>query len=137
MKKALIVLGLLVFFVAGAFSQRMYDGARILEATTKFQESQSAFMETFAPLNEAEKVAALRATIDTLWVARSLDAEDASDEARVNSYSEELVARMEGVRQTLNDTGQYGNEYAVNHAFERANNMLLEMGVDTQLEPHF
>ena len=115
----------------------MYDGARIQEATARILESQSAFMETYAPLNEAEKVAALRATIDTLWVARSLDAEGASDETRVSSYSEELVVRMQDVRQTLNNTGQYGNEYAVNHAFERANKMLQEMGEDTQLEPHF
>ena len=61
----------------------------------------------------------------------------ASEEARISSYSEELIVRKGDVRQTLNNTGQYGNEYAVNHAFERANKMLQEMGETTQLEPYF
>jgi hypothetical protein len=137
MKKALIALGFIACFVGGAISQRIYFGTCIADAAAKLQEGRTEFMHTFAPLAEAERVAALRATIDTLWAVRSLDAEDASEEARISSYSEELIVRMGDVRQTLNNTGQYGNEYAVNHAFERANKMLQEMGETTQLEPYF
>jgi len=107
------------------------------EAAADFKENQSAFMETLAPLDEARKVAALRATIDTLTIVRSLDAEQAGSEKRAGLYSEELTIRMEDVRQTLNNTGQYGNQYAVERAFERANAMLREMGVDTRPEPGF
>ena len=137
MKNVLVFLGFMACFVAGAFSQRVIFQKNIDEVAAEFRECQAEFLGAFAPLSEAQKVAALRATIDTLWAVRSLDTENASDESRIEGYSEELIVRMEDVRQTLNNTGQYGNEYAVNHAFERANKMLEEMGESTKLEPYF
>ena len=136
MKTILIILGLALCFVGGVMSHRLYVGACTYDKLQTYMEHHQEWMEKFAPSDEGKKVAALRATIDTLGEVRLLDAEGADDETRRDRYRDELVVRMEDIRQTLNNTGEYQNEYSVGNAFERANGMLRDLGYDKQLAPY-
>ncbi|MDH3336311.1 MAG: hypothetical protein OEM85_05500 [Gammaproteobacteria bacterium] len=137
MKKLVIALALIGSYVAGAVSQQLYFGECIRDVAESMREGQSLLIEKIAPAAEIRAVAALRATVDTLWLVRKLDAEGATPELRTGEYGEQLLGRMADVRQTLNNANMYGNEYAVQYAFDRANKTLEEMGNDTQLKPYY
>ena len=136
LKNGPLVVGFLACFIVGVIVGRLIATPTLHDSIVEMREAQSELVEKYGPMQEATRVAELGATIDTFYLVEAHDADAFVDDAKVNAYSEALIIRMEEVRQTLNLTGKYSNEYQVNQLFDRANAMLSEMGVDKQFAPY-
>ncbi|UTW45958.1 hypothetical protein KFE80_03395 [bacterium SCSIO 12696] len=133
MKTPIAIIGFLVCFVSGAVVHKVWLAD---ESSLQLAEQVSLAKDTMDSLNvgqESQRVRILNAIVDNIRVVWNLDVSGADKITKIKAYEKALLHLSEDIKQA--GYPKYSNRYSVDRAFDRANELIKEIGGDLLLDP--